>query len=284
MKYLKIADLCIEAQGFDYEYFERRTKEYVCEKSLPDLCVSVEINDTIPIPEGKIFAESGMRKFIITDDGGYCFFDVHEGDCIAVVRADREWKNVSAVLTDISKIGGADNDIRRFYLLGEVFRYRILWYDGLVYHSSTISHNGQGVIFTAASGTGKSTHTGLWLKYYGNCTEIINDDTPALRFIDGSAYLYGTPWSGKTEINKNICVPASGIVFVERSENNSISKLRGIEGYRMLFSGVMTLPVLPEPMERVLSMLEKMCSIPMYVLGCNISREAVDTVKNEIFE
>ena len=283
MIYLKIAGLCIEADGFEYEYFRKRTSEYVCEKHEPDLSVSVELCDSLVIPSEKPFAEAGIRKYCYID-GDFCFYDVHNGNCIALVRADSKWKKVRAYLTDVSGIGGADNDIRRFFMLGEVFRYCLLWNDGIAYHSSTIAHKGMGIVFTAASGTGKSTHTGLWLKYYGDETEIINDDTPALRFIDGKPYLYGTPWSGKTEINKNVCVPAAGIVFLQRGLTNSIRRISGIEGYRMLIGGVMTLPVFEEAMQRVLSMLERATVIPAYVLYCNISREAVDTVKNEIFE
>ena len=68
----------------------------------------------------------------------------------------------------------------------------------------------------AVSGTGKSTHTGLWKKYYGAQVEILNDDKPAIRFEDGLPYLYGTTWSGKQERewNQNASAPLRAIFFL----------------------------------------------------------------------
>ncbi len=283
MVYLKIADIVIEAKGFESEYFNCRTKEYLYDEALPDMRVEIELCENIPIPDAKVEASATFRKYCRTETG-YCIYDADGDKCIAAVFADERWENVKAFLTDVTAFGGADNDVRRFNLLGEVFRYRILWMDGIAYHSSTISYKGNGVIFTASSGTGKSTHTGLWVKYYGEDTEIINDDTPVARIIDNEILLFGTPWSGKTDINKNVCVPARAIVFLSRGKENRIQKLNGLEAYRKLFAGVMIRPVYKEAMEKTLEMLDKLLSVPMYSLECNISREAVDTVKNYIFE
>lgn len=281
MIYLDIAGIHIHASGFDCEYFSHRTREYESNPASADLTVSVEICDYIPVPEFPVSVSYGYRRFCRTDDG-YCIYDFYDNRCVAAVFADKNWENVNAYLVDIKDIGEADCDIRRFNLLGMAFRQRILRFNGIVYHSSTICYKDKGVIFTAASGTGKSTHTGLWTKYY-NDAFILNDDSPVIRIIDNKILFCGTPWSGKTELNKNICVDGAAVVFLQRGEN-SIKPVTGINAFKMLFGGMMNLPVFEEEMELALSVLQKISDIPMYILYCDISKEAVDTVKNEIFK
>ena len=77
------------------------------------------------------------------------------------------------------------------------------------------------------SGTGKSTHTALWLKNFAPRASIINDDKPAIRIQKDGIFVYGTPWSGKTDQNKNVKVPLQGIAFLERGEENSITPCGG---------------------------------------------------------
>ena len=281
MRYLTIAGIHIHVSGFDYEYFDRRTAEYVSEKKDPDLTVSVELCEHISVPDTDVFVVNGYRHFCKTDNG-YCLYDLYKGRCVAVVYADKDWKSVNACLADVKDIGGSDFDIRRFNLLGMAFRQRILRFGGIAYHSSTVCYKNKGIVFTAPSGTGKSTHTELWTKYCEGAF-VLNDDTPAIRIIDGKVVFFGTPWSGKTEINRNVSCEGAAIVFLQRGENK-LKQVSGIDAYKMLIGGVMSLPVFEEDMNLVLSVLQEVSSIPTYVLYCDISREAVETVRNEIFK
>ncbi len=95
-------------------------------------------------------------------------------------------------------------------------------YGGFLVHGVLMDVGGEGVLLTAESGTGKSTHAGLWMKYLGRDCEIINGDKPLVRVIDGVPYGYGTPWCGKEEINKNARVKLSCIAFVNRAAENRV--------------------------------------------------------------
>ena len=107
---------------------------------------------------------------------------------------------------------------------GSLFHRRILKFGGIMLHSSAIVYNGGGIAFCAKSGTGKSTHTQLWLKKFKDDCVILNDDKPVIKKENGNYYIYGTPWSGKTDLNLNLKAPLKAIVLLERGEIDEIIK------------------------------------------------------------
>ncbi len=161
---------------------------------------------------------------------------------------------------------------------GSFFYEQLSLYDGLMLHSSCIEYNGKAYLFSAPSGTGKSTHTHLWLKYLPDC-RIINDDKPAIRIIDGVAYAFGTPWSGKTDENVNEGVPIGGICFLGRGEN----KIRQIPGIAAL-KRFMDQTVRPRDKNLMNKMLETLniilTNVPIYEMTCDMSEDAVKTAVN----
>ena len=98
-------------------------------------------------------------------------------------------------------------------------------YDAFFFHCSAIEVDGGAVMFTAKSGTGKSTHRRLWLERYGDRVKVNNDDKPVIRRIDGRFYVYGTPWKGKENFGENVRVPAKALCFLSRAEQNSIGPI-----------------------------------------------------------
>lgn len=160
------------------------------------------------------------------------------------------------------------------------FYRKLLDYDGYMLHSSAISLDNKAYLFSAPSGTGKSTHTSLWKKHFGSALTFINDDKPAVRNINGSLYACGTPFSGKTDNNNNIIVPLKAICILKRGEKNKI---------RLIKSDEAQLPILnqcfrPCEKERMIKLLDLLnatfAKIPIYLLECNISDEAVITAYN----
>ncbi len=108
---------------------------------------------------------------------------------------------------------------------GSCFYTRLGAFNGCLLHSSCVVVDDKAYLFSAPSGTGKSTHVQLWLKLFGDRAYVLNDDKPAIRVIDGKILVYGTPWSGKYDINANKCVELGGIAFVKRATENAISKM-----------------------------------------------------------
>ena len=107
-------------------------------------------------------------------------------------------------------------------------------YDILLFHGSAIAVDGEGYLFTAHSGTGKSTHTRLCQQAFGDRAVIVNDDKPFLELRQDSIWLHGSPWSGKHGLDANVCVPLKGLCILERGKENNIHPVTGEEALPML--------------------------------------------------
>ncbi|HAY73657.1 MAG TPA: hypothetical protein DIW36_06060 [Ruminococcaceae bacterium] len=160
--------------------------------------------------------------------------------------------------------------------VGTAFNLKLLEYNGMYLHSSTVVVDGKAYSFSAPCRTGKSTHTSLWLKMLGDRAYIINDDKAAFRKIDGKFYVFGTPFSGKNDINVNTFVELGGICFVEQSETNSIERLSNDEALSLLISQTVR-PSNPDRMILLCDFLDDLLkNVPIYKLKCNISLEAAE--------
>jgi hypothetical protein len=167
------------------------------------------------------------------------------------------------------------NDFEYIYT-GAAFYEAFLYFNGFLLHSSGICKDGYAYLFSADPGTGKSTHTSLWRKYFGDDdVKIINDDKPAIRLEGDEIYVYGTPWSGKTDQNINMRNKLGAIVFLERSEDNWVKEITPQEAIPLIMMQTIR-PRNPERMGKLLDLLDKVLSnTKLYRLGCNISEEAV---------
>ena len=161
----------------------------------------------------------------------------------------------------------------RYVWTGDAFYDGLLHYDGLLMHSSCIERNGNAYLFSAKSGTGKSTHANLWMQEFKDC-RIINDDKPALRKIENRFYAFGTPFSGKNDLSVNVGVPIRALIFIERGEKNSIEKIPAQQAIPLFLSQTIR-PVEKERMAGMLDLLSEVLStIPAFLLKCNMEKEA----------
>ena len=108
----------------------------------------------------------------------------------------------------------------------------------VLFHAAAVSHEGRGYMFLGPSGTGKSTHASLWQRYIAG-TALVNDDNPVVRIDeDGSATVYGSPWSGKTPCYRNVRYPLGAIVVLSQAPYNKIERLSGIYAYAALMESI----------------------------------------------
>lgn len=162
--------------------------------------------------------------------------------------------------------------------LGEIlFRNCLLNHQGMVIHASAIAYEQKGILFSAPSGTGKTTQANLWKKYKG--AKIINADRPAIRIVENEPYIYGTLWNGSSKECINTSVRLSMIVVIEQSPVNEIIRLTGKEAV----SKVMPRCFLPyftkAMMDLALENLENIIGMtPVYLLKCRPDKEAVELV------
>lgn len=167
-----------------------------------------------------------------------------------------------------------DDDMREYMLMGKHFYEMLITHDGMMLHASAVVVDDRAYLFSAPSGTGKSTHTSLWLKLFGARAYILNDDKPAIRAIDGRAYAYGTPFSGKYDISENRRVPIAGIAFIERSETNSIERMPSARAVFSLLNQTAR-PESPDLYARLLRNLDAVLQcVPVYTLRCNMDTQA----------
>ena len=169
------------------------------------------------------------------------------------------------------------------YIYTAEFFYReLLLYDGFLLHASAVALENKAYLFSAPSGTGKSTHTHLWLDYFREKAVIINDDKPAIRLINGIFYACGTPWSGKTDENENIQIPLKAIAYIKQSKENYINKAESEKAIKYILEQTIR-PTGHSSMDKLLTLLDKLLKeIPVYELFCNISEEAVLTAYNKM--
>ena len=159
---------------------------------------------------------------------------------------------------------------------GFEFCSKLLDYKGFMLHSSGVAYENNAYLFSAACGTGKSTHTGIWQKVFGeDKAVIINDDKPVIKLDEnGNFNVYGTPWSGKHDKNLNIKVPLKAICFIERSETNHIERISSKDAIWLILNQTIR-PAYKGVMENLLSLLDELLEkVPVYRLYCNMEDEA----------
>ena len=143
-------------------------------------------------------------------------------------------------------------------------------YGALMFHGSAVAVDGVGYLFTAPSGTGKSTHTRLWRQLLGERAVMINDDKPFLQICEEGVMVCGSPWTGKHRLGTNTCVPLKAICLLERGEANRIRPIHAREAVPVLLqqSGrprdVRLIPLYMELLDRLAS------HVTFYRLQCNM--------------
>ena len=143
-------------------------------------------------------------------------------------------------------------------------------WDTLLFHGSVVAVDGVGYLFTAKSGTGKSTHTRLWREVLGSRAVMINDDKPFLRLTEGGVLACGSPWNGKHGLGSNLCVPLKAVCILERGEENRICSIGAREALPMLIQQS-NRPLDRKWMPKYLDMLDKLAGgVEFYRLACNM--------------
>ena len=161
------------------------------------------------------------------DDGGYqyIFKDINGADC-CLLQSNKDFSDCRCALN-------GNFNMRTFGLnnaLMLIFAFAGSHKNVLLIHASLVRQNGYGYAFIAKSGTGKSTQVSLWLRHIPGC-DLMNDDNPIIRIIDGEPFIYGGPWSGKTPCYRNVKAKLGAITRIDRAEENSIEKLPPIEAF-----------------------------------------------------
>ena len=152
----------------------------------------------------------------------------------------------------------------------------------LLAHSSVIKNNGKGYLFLGKSGTGKSTHSSLWLKYIEG-SELLNDDNPVIRIYADEIVVFGSPWSGKTPCYMNDRAQIGAFVQIKQEPENTIRRNRPLQAFAILLPSMSAMKwdkyIYNNICDSVGRLIER---VPLYTLGCRPDREAAEVCHDEV--
>ncbi|SOD13562.1 hypothetical protein SAMN06298224_1286 [Fibrobacter sp. UWB16] len=249
-KFFKVADhvFCVEAcdellsQMSNYAPFEVDFCDASCEK--PVFSLAVQEASAPAFTEETRQEDEGQSIVCGRTAEGLPVFDFWLLDkSTGVLVCEKDFKHAVLFLGEKCD-GAAITGMRQFALNNAIMVLYALATAGLdtaLFHAACVCYKGRGYLFLGKSGTGKSTHARLWLKYIEG-TELFNDDNPVVRLFekDGKkvAIAYGSPWSGKTPCYKNVKFELGGFVLLSQAPFNKISPLKGVSAYAAIMPGI----------------------------------------------
>ncbi|MDR0261903.1 MAG: hypothetical protein LBJ04_01625 [Sphingobacterium sp.] len=164
-----------------------------------------------------------------------------------------------------------------------IFGQASLLHQTIMIHASVANHAGRGVAFLGKSGTGKSTHSRLWLQHIPN-TVLLNDDNPAIRITDKGVLIYGTPWSGKTPCYKNEQLPLQGFVRLQQAPMNEFEWQNGLKGFIAVLPSCTSIRWNKELFSTMNTILEKIIAqVPVGYLKCLPDAAAAELCHSALF-
>ncbi len=284
MKKVTVAGISMSVKAENADFVGERFSAYVSPDLQPPVMeITSRLNEEIQLPEGKLLCQSKSGQVWQLSDGRLCRCetDKNTGKVTLCVKYTPDFLQVEIEFNPPYAQWVQDYE---FVYIGTAFANRLETLGGSTLHGSSISYKGEGVVFSAPSGTGKSTHTALWKKCFGDDVEHINDDRPAIRIEGETPMIYGTPWSGKTALNNPLSVPLRAIVFIERGEQNAVTKMDFTESM-LLLGGQIGKPYYDAGLggKVVDLMVELTKRVPIYRLTCNMKDEAAFIARKAIF-
>lgn len=180
---------------------------------------------------------------------------------------------------NVIKINLIKDDFQTEYLLTQyAMVYIITKSNAILFHGSSFIFKNKGIILTAKSGTGKSTHSRLWQKYENIL--VVNDDKNIITIEDGKIVIYPSPWSGKHMIDNNVKTSLDAIVFLHQEKYNKVDLMPSIVAFKKIL-GQIDMP--SEKNKKIWDeVVDKLLELPIYSLGCNMEKEAYLTLKKRL--
>ena len=224
--------------------------------------------------------EDGEQRIdIYTLDDGYLFEMAPFGN-VPVCG----WLKVSGDFSEGSLMANKDRHFCVNNALMLMYAFRTATMGTMEMHASVTVKDGRGFLFLGKSGTGKSTHSRLWLKNIPG-THLLNDDNPIVRFVDGQARVYGSPWSGKTPCYRKEDYPVGAFVRINRAPYDAIHRMSLPESFASLSSSTSGLRAIRSIADGLFSTISSVAqSVPCYVLDCLPDDEAAIVCSTEVLK
>lgn len=237
--YYKVADFC-----FAVTLLADRDLGVLLPSFCPFMCDCredklFELNETLALsqrPEAVLIDEDrndmGHTRVFRVEDGYRVELRYSREDFVHVFETNADFTKVSAVICWEDRYA----PVALSSMLRIVFSQAIIPHAAVSMHASVVVNDGKAVLFMGKSGTGKSTHTRLWLEYISG-SSLLNDDNPIVRIVGEDVIAYGSPWSGKTHCYKNESAPAAGFVRLKQAPHNRYMPCEDIAAFKALLPG-----------------------------------------------
>lgn len=279
--YLKIGPVSYHIHS-ENELVEHETSANFLVPELPEDAIDVELCavDSLKEPSGKLILQSPQRLIYREEDGLEHRVNLWGNQLLGISHERSENSLMSEIPVPKDMSIPLTTNILEFLNLEK----HLLKHEALVLHSSFIDYEGKAILFTAPSGTGKSTQANLWKNYEG--TEIINGDRSIVhRTAPGVFQMHGLPFCGSSQIHVNKEMPLGAIVFIEQHPTNIVEPMSLAHAFGKLYGEMSINSWNREAVEKSMQIIENLVtSIPMVHLKCNMEQDAVNTLKYYLHE
>lgn len=253
--------------------------DYRIESNEFDHSLSFEVVEELSLPVGEcVFSDPSKRVF---SDGELMIrYDGSVGLSLdgAYLRIARKG-NHSQV--EVKKSSIPYGITPKLVMQAMEMEHQIVMNDGILFHSSYIRIGDEAVLFTAPSGTGKSTQADLWVKYRN--AELLNGDRSVVKVEDEGVFVHGIPFSGSSPVRKNVKLPLKAIVYLAQSPQTRIVRLKGAKAFRCIWEGCSVNVWHDGDIEQCSKTVSELAMrIAVYYLPCTPDESAVIALENEL--
>lgn len=268
---IRFADTSVNSMTLLPSFIPFRQEE---ETTKPLFTLTVD-DSTRPVKQKSLVKDfdtgNGHTLVYQLEQGGYQYIirDLNGSNCCLLICND-DFSNCQCALNGnwCMRTFGLNNALML------VFAFAGAAKGALLVHASTILKGDYGYPFIAESGTGKSTHTSLWLRFIDDCS-LMNDDNPVIRIEDGTPYIYGSPWSGKTPCYRNVRALLGAVTRIERAPKNSIERLPVVKAFASVLPSCSTMMWDKSIYDHVCNAVTRIIeTTPVYTLHCLPDAEA----------
>ncbi len=241
-----------------------------------DLTLHMHLVDALDPPAGQLaFSDEGRRVYADGERIIRYHGTLEQGLDGAYLRSERVGQHS---YVQVRKSAAVEMIPPKVVLRGMELTHTVTQRNAILLHASHISHNGRAILFTAPSGTGKSTQASLWEKYAN--AQIINGDRAIVKQEKDGFYAWGVPYSGSSQISKQSCLPLGAIVYLKQAEKNVVRKLTGLEAFKAIWEGCSLDTWSREDVARLTdTVLSAAKQAKIYLLECTAEEEAVRVLK-----
>lgn len=241
-----------------------------------DHCIDFFIVDTQPKPEGKPVFSDAYRTVFRTKNA----IVIYNGGKISYMRIQRTEKHSHVQLW---KNSVPKHITVRLVLSAMCLDDQLISHGGFLLHASYIEYQGKAILFTAPSGTGKSTQADLWCRLRG--ARLLNGDRAALRIEPDGIFVHGVPFCGSSGVSENVTLPLHAIVSLSQAPATTIVPIRGLRAFRQLWEGCTVSHWDREQLAACTDLVSKVVQhVPMFHLACTPDESAVIALEQALLD